>query len=205
MKLYLERNASIGGESPRHLLQRIETSTSPTDDDVVDFESTVRKLRQLSNHDDLTILEDLQGAANEAEEKTKRTLRQSVTRTVYYRRWAYVIRAPFPPLQSITSVKYYDVNDTLQTVDSAEYSVMTPTRGQGAVRFDYDYSFPNINTDRPDPVQIVMVTGWGSADQIPASAKVAVRMLAEANYDGRSEVRTEAYRILSLLTHRGPV
>lgn len=185
------------------LLQRIETSTAPTADTVVAFESAVRWLRAQGIRDDLTILEALHGAVEDAEGFCNRTFRQSVTHTIYFRGWEQYIPIPFPPLQSITSVKYYDISNTLQTMSSSDYQVQTPTRGKGGVYWETDFNFPNLNTDRADPVEIIAVTGWGSESQIPPMAKTAIRLLCMADYDGSPEKRTEAHRILQKLVYRG--
>jgi hypothetical protein len=195
--------SASAADPPRSLLQRIEDSTSPEADDVITFESAIRHLRARGVEDQLTILEALRGAANEAELRTNRTLRTSVTRTMYFYGFAHEIRIPLPPLQSVTSVKYYDTDDTLQTISSSDYAVHTPTKGVGRVVFQSDYSFPNVNTDRPDIVQIICVTGWGTDDVIPGVAKTGVRLLTVANYDMDEKARTEAYRVLQPLIYRG--
>jgi hypothetical protein len=187
----------------RTLLDRIETSTAPTTDSVVTFDSAVRWLRAQGAADDLTVLECLHGAVEEAESFCNRTFRKSITRTVYYRGWRSYLPIPLPPLQSITSVKYYDISDVLQTVSASDYSVQTPTRGPGKVSFQMDFNFPNVNTDRSDPVEVICVTGWGTEAQIPPVAKTAIRMLVEALYDGMPAKRTEARRIMQSLVYRG--
>jgi len=186
----------------RSLLQRIETSTSPTADTVVSFESAVRFLKAQGARDDLTILEALHAAVNEAEEVTNRTLRQSVTRTIYFRGWSRDLIIPLAPLSSVTSVKYYNYADTLTLLASSTYNVQASTRGPGRISWESDYTFPNLNEDRSDPVQVICVTGYGSEDQIPALAKTAIRLLCEANYDGAPEKRLEAHKILRPLVNR---
>lgn len=198
-------NLSWYPSESRTLLQRIETTTSPTADLITEFESAKRKLRAAGLQDDVEILEALQAAANEAEDRTNRTLRASVTRKVYYRGFAYLLNLPLPPAQSITSVKYYDPDDTLQTMSSGDYELLVSTRGPGRIQWKADYSFPNINTDRVDPVEVTCVTGFGDADTIPAEAKMAVKLLCEANFDGHPLSRDEAYRLLEPLVFRGTV
>lgn len=189
----------------RSLLQRIETTTSPTADDVVSFESAKLYLRQAGLDDDVLIRDCLQAAVVEAEERTNRTLRQSVTRKVYYLGFQYLLPLPLPPAQSITSVKYYDPDDTLTTMTSSDYALLASTRGAGRIEWQADYTFPNLNTDRVGPVEVTCVTGWGDADTIPANAKMAVRLLCEANYDSRPAARDEAYRLLASLVFRGTI
>ena len=110
---------------------------------------------------------------------------------------------PWAPLQSVTSVKYYDPDDTLQTVANSNYNVLAPTDGIGVVNFDADFTFPNTNTDRIDPVEIIIVTGYGNADTIPALAKMAVRLFAKANYDMDPASQLLAMEKIRKLTNRG--
>lgn len=184
----------------RSLLQRVETTTA-TDDTVATFDSVIRYLRAQGVRDDLTVLEALQGAVDESEAWTNRTLRSAVDRVVYLRGFRQYLPLPFPPLQSVTSIEYYDVVDNLQTLAAADYDVQTPTRGLGRIVFQADYVFPNLNTDRPDPVIVTCVTGWGGS--VPSVAKVGVRMMCEAIYDGSPAKRDEARRVLQPLVYRG--
>ena len=200
LNYYVSRARSDG----RSLLQRVENVSNQVEDDGVEFDSVLRHLRT-DNADGATVRDALRGALDEAELITLRTLRKSVTRTCYYRSWAYRMNAPYPPLQSITSVKYYDYADTLQTLSSSNYRVSASSEGQGAVLFDHDYSFPNLNPNREDPVQIVFVTGYGTQDAIPGTAQTGIRLLTEAIYDGDSDKRTEAERVLRRIKFRGAV
>ena len=186
----------------KNLIQRVETSNEPTDDYVVEFESVVRYLRAQGIGDHLTILESLYGAVHYAEQFCNRTFRASISRVVYFYGWAEYLPMPFPPLLSVSSVKYYDYGDSLQTMDSGDYSVVLSDDGAGKVVWELDYSFPTINPDRPDPVQITCGTGYRAAE-VPPIARTAIRMLCESLYDGSAAKREEAERILQPLVYRG--
>jgi len=188
----------------RSLLQRVER-TADVEDLAITFESAVRHLRAVGVMDHLTILEAVQAAVDEAERRTQRTFRKTVTDTIYYLGWSYELRIPHPPLQSITSVEYYDVNNTLQTLSSSNYSVSASSNGQGSILFDRDYTFPNLYEDRLDKVKVVAVTGYGTDADIPGTAKTAIRLLSEANYDGAADKRSEAFRVLQPLVFRGSI
>lgn len=73
------------------------------------------------------------------------------------------IRPLYGPLSSVTSLKYYDENDDLQTWDSAEYEVLCPRNVRGAVSVKPGYAWPTYRTDRPWPVQLTYVAGYGAA------------------------------------------
>ena len=185
------------------LLERVETSTSPLSDTVASFESTLRYLRAQGANDDLTLYEALQGAAIEAEKRLNRTLRPTVTRTIYYRGFEYRIPIPFPPLQSITSVKYYNQADTLTTISSSDYAVHASSDGPGWVEFQADYSFPSINSDRSDVVQVIAVTGWADSDSIPPHYKSFVRCVCEAIYDRSDFALKNSKRFEDQFAYRG--
>jgi len=185
------------------LLQRVETSTSPLSDTVASFESTLRYLRAQGTGDDLTLYEALQAAAIEAERRLNRTLRPTVTRTVYYRGFEYRIPIPYPPLQSVTSVKYYNVSDVLTAVSSSDYAVHASSDGPGWIEFQADYSFPTINSDRSDVVQVICVTGWADSASIPPHYKAFVRCVCEAIYDRSSFSAESASRFQGMFAYRG--
>lgn len=192
-------NISRHPRAPR-LLQRITTSTTLLDD-VELFQSVKRHLREPD--DDQTVRDALFSALDEAERHCNRTLRLSVSRTIYYSHFRYLLPLPLPPTKSITSVKYYDPDGTLQTMSSADYSLLASTDSQAHIQWQADYTFPNLDTDRVDPVQVAIVCGYSSAEEVPALVKMAIRLLAEANFDGRPEVRDEAYRLLAHFVYRG--
>jgi hypothetical protein len=202
MGIMINRVADVVERKSRSLFQRLTTTTALTADDVVTFDSVKRHLRQLGMEDDQTILDVLQGAVNEAEELTNRTLRQSVTSTGYFRGWSYSYPMPLPPLISVTSVKYYDSAEVQQTVTASDYEVQLSTRNQGRVAFRYDYSFPNLDSDREAPVEIVFVRGH-SGDTVPPLIKTCIRLLAESVYDGDFAKRTEAMARLQPYVFRG--
>ena len=61
--------------------------------------------------------------------------------------WAETFWLPMAaPLQSITHVKYYDANDTLQTLSSSYYVVDT-TSEPGCISRAATYSWPSLSAD----------------------------------------------------------
>ena len=182
---------------------RVVTSTALTSDDVVTLDSAIRWLRAQGIDDQSTILECVQGAVQEAEERTNRTLRQSITRTVYFGCWQYIMQMPSPPLISVSSVKYYDEANTLQTVSSADYSVRTQDRGPGWIEFASDYDFATTYNYTAEPIQIEIVTGYGSAAAQLPLVKTAIRLLVIAAHDLDASQRNEAYRLLQNFVYRG--
>lgn len=104
-----------------------------------------------------------------------------------------------PPLQSVTYVKYYDVNGTLQTLSSSTiYQVEAPAgqrcaRGQIALR--YGQSWPSTQ-DRIDAVQIRFVCGYGDEPaDVPGMLKAAMLMDLAALYADRQNQIVEGSRV----------
>lgn len=66
------------------------------------------------------------------------------------------IKFPMPPLESVTSVKYYDSNDNLITMSSADYYVVSTSEDRGFVQAKLYW--PATSYYRPNAVQIRFVT-----------------------------------------------
>ena len=99
------------------------------------------------------------------------------------------IRLPKAPLISVDSIKYYDEDNTLQTL-SASYYVASPAGSIPAiVELAYGYDWPTTY-DRQDAVVIEFKVGYASADVVPAAAKIAIKALARHLYDNRGLVQS---------------
>ena len=91
------------------------------------------------------------------------------------------------PVQSVTHVKYYDVNGTLQTLSTDVYrldDVAEPAR----VVLKPDQSWPSVQSDRGQAVEITYVCGWSTTAAIPASIKVGIALIAGHLYENRGTV-----------------
>lgn len=97
-----------------------------------------------------------------------------------------VIRLPRPPLQSVTSVKYYDTAGTLQTFDSASYRALA-YREPGQIALRDGYTWPSTISE-PDAVQIEFVAGYGAADDVDDRAKLAILSLIGTQYENRESI-----------------
>lgn len=79
-------------------------------------------------------------------------------------------------LQSVTHVKYYDTDGTLQTLDPTFYELDTLRRPACLVRAA-DKSWPSLQADRRvGLVQITYVVGWSQVADIPERIKQGIRM-----------------------------
>ena len=147
------------------------------------------------NLDDARITRHILEAREEAEGITNRTLRLSVTHARTYDGWPSEMRFDSPPLESVVSVTYYDIDDVSQTLSSSNYVVRTPTDGRGDLTWSRaaGTTLPAL-TDRIDSVTVNYTTGYTSADAVPERAKGSILMLVSALYDQSELKESEAYR-----------
>lgn len=111
---------------------------------------------------------------------------------------------PRPPLVEVTSVRYYDANEDLQTLTASAYRADTISQ-PGRLWWDDDTTLPVLDS-REWPVLITYVAGYGSssgssssssssgssgsgaADNVPARAKQAILLLVAHWYRVREAV-----------------
>lgn len=92
------------------------------------------------------------------------------------------IKLPMPPLQSVTSIKYIDTDDTEQTLSSALYDVDTETV-PGMVAPAADESWPTDVMDQINAVRVRYVAGFGGAAEVPADIKSWIKITVGTLYD----------------------
>lgn len=94
------------------------------------------------------------------------------------------IRLERPPLQSVTSITYYDADGNQQTLGTSVYGVDTKT--QPALIYLKDgQSWPATAT-RHDAVTITYVAGYGDdAADVPSPARHAMKMLIAHLWENR--------------------
>lgn len=88
----------------------------------------------------------------------------------------HTIRLPKAPLQSVSSVEYFDLAGTLQTLAASTYDV-DATTDPGRVQLAMNKVWP-VTLLRPGAVRITYVAGYGAASAVPEMLKAAIKMLA---------------------------
>lgn len=89
------------------------------------------------------------------------------------------IDIPKPPLQSISSVSYYDLNGVLQTVGPTVWQAHASSGSfprRGRVTLADNQVWP-VTAGRLDAVRIRFVAGYGDRTAVPADLKQAMRLL----------------------------
>lgn len=118
--------------------------------------------------------------------------------------WSGPLQLPQPPLSSVTSLKYYDTNGTLTTVDASAYLVRTPRNLPGTIERAPDSTWNYLTqSDRRLPVVIRFVAGYASAAAVPRAVKQAVKIACEWLYQNRGPLKAELDCITRLLAGAG--
>ncbi len=87
------------------------------------------------------------------------------------------IELPKPPLQSVTSLTYVDVDGNSATLsEGTEFTVDTDSE-PGRIVLEYDETWPTDQLHPNNPITIELVAGYASADDVPANIKHAIKML----------------------------
>jgi uncharacterized phiE125 gp8 family phage protein len=97
------------------------------------------------------------------------------------------IRLPLGPVQSITTVKYYNSVNSQATLSAANYALYTDALGP-YVGWLHGYSVPSLYP-RADAIEVTFVAGYGSApESVPAPIRHAILMLVGHWYENRETV-----------------
>jgi uncharacterized phiE125 gp8 family phage protein len=152
---------------------------------------------RVSSHDDDVYLASLISVARRWVER--RTALQLVSATWTWNVDEFPLQTqpfyvPVMPVQSVTSVKYYDGDGTQQTLSSSAYAVDITSR-PGRIGLPYGYSWP-IAQDRQNAVEIIFKAGFGGAAPtvaqsvaaVPKTIKQAILLLVGHWYENREPV-----------------
>lgn len=104
------------------------------------------------------------------------------------------VRLPHPPLQGVTSVKYYGADNVEQTISSADYIVIADTT-PGLVVPASGKSWP-ADLRAWSPIRILYTAGYGDAAAVAASAQGEIVQLVKAlvvvDYENREALSSQA-------------
>ena len=103
---------------------------------------------------------------------------------------------PFSPIASITSIKYYDSTNTLQTVSTSDYWYSIY---ENPCKIEAE-TWPGVYDDRTDAVQVRFVTGYTSPDACPDALKTAILLLLRDLYDNKGnqvKERMETWQVIA--------
>lgn len=129
----------------------------------------------------------------------RRQVEQITNRALITQTWIYYMDAwptgnyfklPYPPLQSVTSVKYLESDATVSTMASGEYIVDIDSE-PGRVVLDYSESWPSEILLPSNPIYTEFVCGYGDDRlDVPDDIRWAMLMLCAHYYEMREPTIT---------------
>jgi len=138
--------------------------------------------------DDEYLQDLIKAVTDDAEQITRRRF---ITQTWYYYldKWPNedYITLPFGQLQSITAIKYTDVDATQSTWSTAYYNTDTDS-DPGRATVEYGYTYPTVSLHPQNPIEIEFVCGYGvDPGEMPPRLHHAMRLLIADLYEQREE------------------
>lgn len=94
---------------------------------------------------------------------------------------------PFGPVQSITSIQYFDFDGVLQTVPDTDYILYEDSLSP-YVCLAPGASWPGSLQTRANAVQVLFVAGYADAAAVPLPIKQAILLLVGHWYENREAV-----------------
>src|SRR5690606_1141690 len=121
---------------------------TPPETEPINLDEAREHLRITGQDDYVTSL--IQSARVQVERYLNRAL---ITQTwdVYYSFWSYEMRLPYAPVQSVTSVKYFDLDGAENTLSDSLYWKVLSADPAAVVR-KYETTWPELQYGRPDAI-----------------------------------------------------
>jgi len=155
-----------------------------------------------TSHEDDLITSLIIAAQTDAENFLRKKL---LTQTLVQKRQGFLsgrggIELDYGPVQSITSLKYYDENDQLQTL-TTPYTLFSleKDRVPAILELGTNQNWPGTIADKSYPVEIEYVSGYGSV--IPTPILVAMKLTIGSWYSNREEVIISPGATQVILSH----
>lgn len=168
----------------------VRVITQPTEEPVLAAEC--RLAARLSTTQLDSLIEDvyIPAARRVCEQRTGRSL---VTQTLKLTLDAWPadheIELPFGPVQSVTSVKYLDLNGVQQTVSTTVYELEVESdAGSAEIRLKSGQSWPSTS-GADGCVEVAYVAGFGTSTEVPADVRAwLVTAVAEMIKTGSADI-----------------
>lgn len=91
---------------------------------------------------------------------------------------------PRPPLQSVTSIGYIDVNGGSNTVSASDY-IVDANGEPGHIYLAYGATWPSTTLQPGPSITITYIAGYGDPEDVPQTYKQAIQLLAGHYYENR--------------------
>jgi uncharacterized phiE125 gp8 family phage protein len=116
--------------------------------------------------------------------------RALITQTwdIQFDHWSNDMILPYPPVQSITYVKYFDTNGVEQTLSTDLYWKVITSDPALIVR-KYGTSYPDVEYGRPGAITVRIVCGYGnSGTSVPEPIKDSMKLLLTDLYEHKGTI-----------------
>jgi len=164
---------------------KLVLKTAPTST-VISLSEAKAFLRIDSDYDDdNTYITSLINVATQVVEEFTRRRLMTQTYNLFYDEFPPYIDLQVGDVASVTHIKYYDANNTLQTLATSEYDVDTKVR-PGRIYESENGDFPNTY-ERPNAVEVEFIVG-GTASDVPAPIVQAIYIIVGRYYENRQDV-----------------
>ena len=175
-------------------VMQLHLSTAPTVEPLTTAEA--KDHLRVTTADEDTLIDAYVKAARQAVEVHTRLQLITATWVARWDDWSDAevevdrILLPRPPLQSVSSVKYYDNSGTQQTMSADDYDVDT-YNFPGSVVLGYEETWPT-NRGHVNDIEITYVAGYGdSGSDVPEPIRQALRLLVGHLYENRESVTVD--------------
>ena len=139
--------------------------------------------------DDDTIIDNLVLAATQSCEIFTNQYFIDTVVTQYSDTWSDIYQLYKSPVDSITHIKYYDSDDSLQTLSSSNY-ILDGASKPARIGIAVDGELPNLS-DRINAVEVKYTVGYGTASSdVPEGIRQAVLLTIGNFYQNRESVIT---------------
>ena len=135
--------------------------------------------------DDNTYITSLISVATQVVEQYTRRRLITQTYNIFYDEFPPYIDLQIGEVASVTHIKYYDEDNTLQTLATDQYDVDTRVR-PGRIYQSNTGDFPNTY-ERPNAIEVEFIVG-GSASDVPAPIVQAIYIIVGRYYENRQDV-----------------
>lgn len=181
---------------------RVETNLSvvdPPSEEPVTLAEVKAFARIDVTSEDALIQTLIKSARRTAENIQRRAL---VTQTLRINRDGFPsakeILLPRPPLQSVSSIEYKDVDGSTQTMPADDYQVDAVSE-PGRIWLAPDASWPATQAGRQNAVSITFIAGYGAGQSVPETTKVGIMALATWWLENRDEIGSVPVHIVEQL------
>jgi len=137
--------------------------------------------------DDNTYITSLINVATQVVEEFTRRRLITQTYNIFYDEFPPYIDLQVGDVASVTHVKYYDTNNSLQTLAASNYDVDTKVR-PGRIYQSNTGDFPNTY-ERPNAIEVEFVVGSAASD-VPAPIIQSIYIIVGRYFENRQDVVT---------------